>query len=399
MKRLGFLFFAWCLLASLLAARSEAAPACPDPKYKPLSLAADEVASGGIGGTGRSADPGTGGIGGTGIVGTITGFASICVNGLEVHYERSVPVSENGRPVDSQQLAIGQLVVVEAVDSQRGLEAARVGIVYQLEGPVTRVGKGGPLEVMGAPVLTSDLVGNLPRLRVGDWVQVSGHADAQGRVFASRIAAIKPQADATVVGEARPASRRVGAVMIDQRQEGEVMVRGRWDGYRLRVSEARQAPTVDWRAQPDRLVVETRVREVDAGRVRTDRAEIDAMLSGHNANLKPGDVVRVSSRRDGDGQLRPEKLERAERGLRSSLERTEKPLATGAQATPGEKPERRAPPGHDDRSPRSGREDRGEKQERSERRERPDRREVRERRERQERIERTEEPARVNRDR
>ena len=39
----------------------------------------------GLGGTGIS----EGGIGGTGIVGVITGFASICVNGVEVHFDAS----------------------------------------------------------------------------------------------------------------------------------------------------------------------------------------------------------------------------------------------------------------------------------------------------------------------
>lgn len=49
----------------------------------------------GIGGTGISADSGIGGtgqqaqegIGGTGIIGVITGFASVCVNGLEILYD------------------------------------------------------------------------------------------------------------------------------------------------------------------------------------------------------------------------------------------------------------------------------------------------------------------------
>src|SRR5213075_3081748 len=54
------------------------------------------VAPGGVGGTGIGSESDNGGIGGTGIVGTITGFASICVNGLEVHFSNDVPVSENG---------------------------------------------------------------------------------------------------------------------------------------------------------------------------------------------------------------------------------------------------------------------------------------------------------------
>ncbi len=36
------------------------------------------------------------GIGGTGIIGVVTGFASICVNGLEVQYDNTVPVDIDG---------------------------------------------------------------------------------------------------------------------------------------------------------------------------------------------------------------------------------------------------------------------------------------------------------------
>ena len=33
-----------------------------------------------------------------GIFGTITGFASVCINGLEVHFDDHVKVTENGDP-------------------------------------------------------------------------------------------------------------------------------------------------------------------------------------------------------------------------------------------------------------------------------------------------------------
>lgn len=389
MKRFGLLLFAWCLLVSLLAARSEAAPVCPDAKYRPMSIAPfapakSEIGDGGIGGTGRSAGEAGGGIGGTGIVGTITGFASICVNGLEVHYEREVPVSENGRPVDSRQLAIGQLVVVEAVDSARGLEARSVGIVYVLEGPVTNTAKRGGLEVMGAPVVPSELVGKQSalRLRKGDWVQVSGHPDAQGRVFASRIVQIPARPEATVVGEAQPASRRVGAVMTDRREVGEVMARGRWDGYRLRVREVAPAPNRDWRSRPDRIVVEARVLEVENGRVQSDRAEVDALLGEQSGNLKPGDIVRVTARRDVERGLRTEKLDRAEPGgrvERGGREPAARPEKAGKVDKAGAG-SRREPSERHNRNDRGAREDRNARVERQEQkperpvpRERPDR--------------------------
>ena len=62
----------------------------------------------GIGGTGgasqptRSADRG---IGGTGIIGIITGFASVCLDGVEVHLDAVTPVYVNGNPETAQRSA------------------------------------------------------------------------------------------------------------------------------------------------------------------------------------------------------------------------------------------------------------------------------------------------------
>ncbi len=108
--------------------------------------------NGGVGGTGAPILR-PGGTGGTGIVGTITGFASICVNGMEVHYGKDVPVSENGAPASSAHLAIGQVVAVEAIATQRGLQAGRISILNVYEGPLTALpNASAPLRVMGQPV-------------------------------------------------------------------------------------------------------------------------------------------------------------------------------------------------------------------------------------------------------
>jgi hypothetical protein len=107
---------------------------------------------GGVGGSGAPIQR-PGGTGGTGIVGTITGFASICVNGQEVHYGKDVPVSENGAPASTAHLAIGQVVAVEAYGTQRGLQAGRIAILNVYEGPLTALpNAAGPLRVMGQPV-------------------------------------------------------------------------------------------------------------------------------------------------------------------------------------------------------------------------------------------------------
>ncbi len=136
---------------------------------------------GGIGGTGSVAE----GMGGTGlpadatrvgIVGTITGFASVCVNGMEVHYQPQTPVTENGTPASPAALAVGQVVAIEAVKGPGGWNARAVAIVNALEGPVTGPpGPDGAFKVMGHPVKLAR-GGKLAvgPLQVGMPVKVSG---------------------------------------------------------------------------------------------------------------------------------------------------------------------------------------------------------------------------------
>lgn len=66
----------------------------------------------GIGGTGL--EPEDRGVGGTGLYGSITGFGSVCVNGIRVHTESGPAVDINGRPAAADDLALGQVVWIEA---------------------------------------------------------------------------------------------------------------------------------------------------------------------------------------------------------------------------------------------------------------------------------------------
>src|ERR1700733_3467264 len=86
---------------------------------------------------GRVADRG---IGGTGIIGVVTGFASICVDGVEVRFDRSVPVSIDGETATPAQLRIGQLVVIHAhgtVSMPDAVAKARtISVRYEVSGPI-----------------------------------------------------------------------------------------------------------------------------------------------------------------------------------------------------------------------------------------------------------------------
>src|SRR3954464_9621560 len=130
------------LLAALVSAlcvafAGSSAAACSDP--------------GGIGGTG--VDPG--GIGGTGqraaaeigVLGVITGFSSICVNGIEVHYDSGTPVAFNGDLSSAKALGIGQVVSVLAIGAGTQARAQGIDIVDAAVGPVTAVENAGALQV------------------------------------------------------------------------------------------------------------------------------------------------------------------------------------------------------------------------------------------------------------
>ena len=231
------------LLAAVACVSAQAAPICVDPEQPALSREARTTGSGGIGGTGApqstTAVGSTGGIGGTGqiaspggiggtgapnegvgIVGIVTGFASVCVNGVEVHFEAATPTSENGAASHPAALAVGQLVSIEAVAGPHGLVARGIAIVNALEGPITRLPKGGKfIEVLGQTVaLMPDTRGLSGKgLAPGQMVKVAGLVGADGKLTATRLTAAPGLTRSSVVGAVGgkgPASH-VGGVAVN----------------------------------------------------------------------------------------------------------------------------------------------------------------------------------------
>lgn len=253
---------------------------------------------GGMGGTGKPAVTGqeqktpgpapTGGMGGTGItasagvVGVVTGFASICVNGAEVFYGNRTPVEINGRPAAAKDLERGQVVRVEAQQtSPNEYRAARIAVLEAVVGPVTRVdAERRVFWVMGQPVrLVSDAVsalsGNgLPALKSS--VRVSGLMNARGELLASRVEGVSPNEPVYLMANIAQVDRRVvhlGWVRVelpagaerDGLQIGqEVAVRGRWDGEGIVADRYWVDPRLKFAAQPKRLSLEGYVFECDA---------------------------------------------------------------------------------------------------------------------------------------
>ncbi len=218
---------AWCVAIPVTASANPCVDGgAPYPTY--LEPGGDE---GGIGGTGLR--PSTGGIGGTGhtqsdeggisgtgiettarvddeggisgtgvdgaapplgVLGTITGFASICVGGIEVHYDADTPIFVDGEPTVAAALSAGQVVEILARGQGAEVVATEIHARPIVAGPVTAV-VDGRLVVAGQQVDVSAstwveaaaLLEADPAI-VGTSVRVFGLRRADGSIDASRLA-------------------------------------------------------------------------------------------------------------------------------------------------------------------------------------------------------------------
>ena len=144
----------------------------------------------GLGGTGgpesQAADRG---IGGTGIVGIVTGFASVCVAGLEVAVDPRVPVDIDGVAAGLEALRAGQIVAI-AAETRAGMPAAvRISVRHEVSGPIEAVlsTEPGLIQVAGQRVQVPRSALGGGTIRTGDWVSVSGLRGPDGDVIASRL--------------------------------------------------------------------------------------------------------------------------------------------------------------------------------------------------------------------
>ena len=331
-------------------------------------------ASSGIGGTGLRGDEGSG-TGGTGILGTITGFGSICVNGLRIGYDDATPVLRNGEAATAKDLAVGHVVRVTA-ESGTPLRARRIVMESALSGPVTRVDREARrVWVMGQPVELSD-DGVVAALEPGDRAEISGQRRADGVVVATRIDRSEPEELASVVGVAESVSGNT-AYVADLRakvasgapefESGDrVVFRGIWNPRTGTLEDASvTAASVD---APD--VVRLSLQ----GFVRPDRAGADFRIAGTSidasglarADRNPGRdrMVRVEGRLDSKGRLRAARIrvERLQRSDRIDSVRSGK----GEQGDRGDRGDRSSS-GRGERQERSERPERSERSDRSER--------------------------------
>ncbi len=191
----------------------------------PVATPAGDAPGGSVPSTPR---PGGRGIGGTGIVGVITGFGSVCVDGLEVALDPEVTVSVDGEPAAVSTLRAGQLVALRAADAKTTPHTDVLAVRHEVVGQVQSIADG-ILVVAGQRVLTGARTRGVAHPTVGSRVAVSGLRDVTGAVVATRVD----------VGAAAYRSISARGGVSNTAAGKSVLIRGRLthDGSGLRIGE------------------------------------------------------------------------------------------------------------------------------------------------------------------
>jgi hypothetical protein len=283
--------------------------------------------AGGIGGTGQVASDG--GIGGTGIIGIITGFASICVNGIEVHYDNTTPVQVDGRSATIRDLAAGQLIAVQALGGGQELTARQIAIIHAAAGPISSVDhEKGEIRILNQAVQITRLEdrGSLSALKTGDWVQVSGHRLTSGAIIASRIEAIPPRLEAKLTGyithidsqgfevngtrvdySTQPATANISRGM-------EIAVAGHWNGASLHAEHLALEPTRQSIGNVQHIVIEGYIHALDDKAIslgnRIVTLDSSSQIAGASrSDLRPDQRIQMTGQVGSDQRITPERIE------------------------------------------------------------------------------------------
>ena len=342
----------------------------------------------GMGGTGidQAGLHDNGGIGGTGIVGVITGFASICVNGMEVHYDSTTPINDNGLPAQASALSVGQVVVVTAEGQADELQARQIALQHLAIGPLASVNAArGELEVLGQTVHWRGDAARLAGLQTGQWMRISGLRLSDGSIEMSHLQAVPPQALAVLTGPAERGTHggmRVGGARVSTEQLGlidglrawraaidgqEIQISGVWDGKKLDATNLQIQPTRNAIGQVERIVFEGYVRSasrdsVDIGQGRMALAKTlpgaeRAALSGNREQR-----VRITGLRDSHDRVTVQHIEvQPSEAKRSSFDNGRKAASTSSHGgaddssnSPGSQSSGKTETGEDSKGSNSG---------------------------------------------
>lgn len=275
---------------------------------------------GGLGGTGIVSDnaailPDDAG-GGIAIMGVITGFASICVNGEEVHYENATPVYSNGQPAKLGNLAVGKTVMLKAERVNGRLNARAIGLYDAVAGPVGRIDIARQqMQVMGQTVkMNTQMMQQVKDVGSNATVSVSGHRLDTGEIIATRVDTVQGTSANTmgVVTNITKNSMSVNgtkvnvsdAKLLENLKVGsEVRVSGEWSGSALKVNRVDAQPTQRLVNRADSAILEGYVRIENGG----------GKLSGSALSFTQGDA-RAKEMERSNGKLVKVELRRTAGG-------------------------------------------------------------------------------------
>lgn len=288
--------------------------------------------SGGIGGTGISAKAGIGGtghsdggIGGTGIVGTITGFGSIWVNGLEVQYDAKTQAAQG--------LAVGQVVVIEAKGDNNALQADKVSVINAVEGQISALNADqNKILLLGQNInitpqtIVHDRQNNatLPKLQQGEHIKVSGLRLPNGDVVASYIERNSLKPETGLVGPITAIKgdevEVYGLKIRNTNSKGlsigqEIQAKGQMQGDILIASEVTASASAQLYSRAGHINLQGYVGEGSkAGQIRVGSLEVlisdPALKSDHKLDaLLPGELVQISGRFDNEHRIVADRVE------------------------------------------------------------------------------------------
>lgn len=154
----------------------------------------DEDKDIGLGGTGMLASTGSGagsglggtGMSGTGIVGKITGFGSVFVNGIEIEYDNETAFTIDGKAAAPQQLEIGDIVEVLTTDANKYTQAQIINLRHEVIGKVESVEpQTFSFTVHGQSVVQA--IDKVVMPEVGTTVAVSGFRIDEKTILSTRV--------------------------------------------------------------------------------------------------------------------------------------------------------------------------------------------------------------------
>jgi|CXWL01.1.fsa_nt_gi hypothetical protein len=321
----------------------------------------------GIGGAGNVANDS--GIGGTGIIGVITGFASICVNGVEIHYDNATQVAVDGRPSTTRDLAVGQVIAARVFGTSQEFTARNIAVIHAAVGPISSLNpETGEMRILGQTVQVdqSRYYGDFSNLKTGDWVQVSGHRLSNGAIVASRIETTPLHAEASLNGyvtqiDAQSFEINGTRVNYDAKlyavgvsQGMEVQVTGQWDGANLMAQHIQTEPTRQSIGNVEHVVIEGYVHALSDKELNLNNRIVALDPNTQVAGDARGDLrldqrIQLSGRLDTNQRINAERIELTKESPMQTQERIDRSQVNGgnrdksnssdnesdAQSTPG----------------------------------------------------------------